>query len=203
MQTKKNVFFIIQLAGNVSIWRLASLAFTAFAWSSRRIPIMQTASISVPGQFGADAATILFDFIQSKQKPRSNPFDSGRGEISCRRRLRYWTLWCMFQLFRRTWREWRCVLIRAKVCFQLSIPLKLLTFHLILKIAQKCSLFEWFFSPRKQRIKFPFARRSNKAYYFDWSWHGNRTISGILAALGIFKRTRRECTSKSWHSHVI
>lgn len=54
----------------------------------------------------------------------------------------------------------------------------------------------------EQCIEFSFTKRSNKAYYSYWARHGHRTIPSVLAALGLFERTRSEYTSNFWHSHV-
>lgn len=44
---------------------------------------MQTTGIAIPRTSNADATTILFNIVMSKQMSKSDPFNSGRGKVSC------------------------------------------------------------------------------------------------------------------------
>lgn len=127
---------------------------------------------------------------------KSNPLDGGRCQIPCRRWWRCRTLWCMFQLLGRTWREWKCVFICAKVSTHAQLDIFFSdSFQIIWN-------FEWYNHLFKQCFEFSFARRCDKANNSYWSWHWYCSVSSILATLGLFEGTRSEYTGNCWHSNL-
>lgn len=54
----------------------------------------------------------------------------------------------------------------------------------------------------KQCVEFPLTERHNKAHYSHWPGNWHRTISSILATLGLSKGTRFEYTSNFQHTHM-